>query len=174
MDQFASMMGKENKALKIDTRSLGFEYSNIDLANFRFVLCDTKISHSLASSQYNTRREECQKGVKILQKYNQKLTLLREVSLEFLEAHKSQFEPTIYNRCEFVVSENLRVLQATKALKQGNLHELGKLIYQSHEGLSSKYEVGCEKLDFFIISSRIHASVNEPFIFWRGCINLFF
>lgn len=150
MDQFASMMGKENQAIKIDTRSLGFEYANIDLDHYRFVLCDTKVSHSLASSEYNTRRKECETGVEILRKYNDKITALRDVSVDLLEAHKNEFDTVVYKRCEFVVNENNRVSAAAEALEKGDMVKLGELIYQSHQGLSENYEVSCKELDFFV------------------------
>ena len=150
MDQFASMMGKENQAIKLDCRTLDYEYADIDLSDYRFVLCDTKVSHSLASSEYNQRRIECETGVEVLQKYNKNITALRDVTIKLLQSYKAEFDKIVYKRCEFIVNENDRVSKAAEALTQGNLEYLGELMYQSHEGLSKKYAVSCKELDFFV------------------------
>ncbi len=154
MDQFASMNGKENNALKLDCRSLDFEYANINLTDYVIVLCDTKVKHELASSEYNTRRKECEAGVKILQKYNESITALRDVSIEFLQKHKKEFDPVVYKRCEYVVKENKRVEKAFAALKQNDMKSFGELMYQSHEGLRDDYEVSCKELDILFTLAR--------------------
>jgi len=147
MDQFASMNGKESNALKLDCRSLDFEYANIDMSDYGIVLCDTKVKHELASSEYNTRRIECETGVKILQKYDKNITALRDVGIELLEAHEDEFDPTVYKRCAYVVNENNRVEKAFAALQKGDIDKFGGLMYQSHEGLRDDYEVSCKELD---------------------------
>jgi len=147
MDQFTSMNGKEHQALKLDCRSLDFEYANINLKNYSIVLCDTKVKHSLASSAYNTRREECETGVQILQKHDKNIQALRDVSISFIEKYKEEFDPIVYKRCKFVIEENNRVTKAFKALQNNELEDLGKLMYQSHLGLQHEYEVSCKELD---------------------------
>lgn len=154
MDQFASMNGKENNALKLDCRSLDFEYANIDLTDYVIVLCDTKVKHELASSEYNTRRKECETGVKILQKYNENITALRDVGIEFLQEHKAEFDPIVYKRCAYVVKENNRVEKAFDALHNNDIEELGQLMYKSHEGLRDEYEVSCSELDVMYTIAR--------------------
>jgi len=147
MDQFASMNGKKNQALKLDCRSLDFEYANINLEGYSIVLCDTKVKHSLASSAYNERRKECETGVKILQNYDENIKALRDVTLSLLEKHKKDFDKTVYNRCKYVIEENNRVIKAFEALQNNDLKTLGKLMYQSHLGLQHEYEVSCRELD---------------------------
>lgn len=147
MDQFASMHGKKNNALKLDCRSLDFEYANINLSDYGIVLCDTKVKHELASSAYNTRREECETGVKILQKYNKNITALRDVTIQLLQEHKEDFHPIVYKRCEYVINENTRVENAFDALQKNDILTFGKLMYQSHEGLRDSFEVSCRELD---------------------------
>jgi len=147
MDQFASMNGKKNQALKLDCRSLDFEYANINLEGYSIVLCDTKVKHSLASSAYNERRKECETGVKILKNYDKNIKALRDVTLSLLEKHKKDFDKTVYNRCKYVIEENNRVIKAFEALQNNDLKTLGKLMYQSHLGLQHEYEVSCKELD---------------------------
>jgi galactokinase len=154
MDQFASMNGKKDHALKLDCRTLDFEYANINLQDYSIILCDTKVKHELASSEYNTRRKECEIGVEILQEYDDKIIALRDVSLKLLEKHLSEFELNVYKRCEFIVKENSRVEKAFAALQNNSIETLGALMYQSHEGLRDDYEVSCKELDILVTYAK--------------------
>jgi len=147
MDQFASMNGKEHQALKLDCRSLDFEYANINLKDYNILLCDTKVKHSLASSAYNKRRKECETGVKILQNYDKNIKALRDISIPFIEKYKDDFDAIVYKRCKFVIEENNRVFKVFEALQNNDIERLGTLMYQSHLGLQHDYEVSCNELD---------------------------
>ena len=147
MDQFASMTGKKDYAIKLDCRSLDYEYANINLKDYGILLCNTNVKHELASSEYNTRRKECETGVQILQKYDNSIIALRDVSLSLLQEHREEFDPIVYKRCVFVVKENLRVEEAFSALAKDDIKALGALMYQSHEGLRDDYDVSCKELD---------------------------
>ena len=154
MDQFASMLGKADCVMFLDCRSLEYKYLPLDLGDYEILIYNTNVSHSLSDSGYNTRRQECETGVSVLQKHFPQVELLRDVTLEMLETVKAELPETIYRRCHYVISENARVLSATKALQAGNLDELGKLMYQSHAGLSKKYEVSCVELDFLVEQTK--------------------
>ncbi len=147
MDQFASMNGKKNNALKLDCRTLSFDFATINLENYGLILCDTKVKHQLASSEYNTRRKECETGVQLLQQYNSSITALRDVNLELLEKHKNEFDSIVYKRCKFFVQENKRVEKAFTALQRNDMEALGALLFQSHQGLRDDYQVSCKELD---------------------------
>jgi galactokinase len=150
MDQFASMMGKADRVMLLDCRSLEYKYLPLELGGYEFLILNTNVSHSLSDSGYNARRQECEAGVLVLQKYFPKVELLRDVTLEMLETVKGKISETVYQRCHYVISENNRVLAASEALEAGNLKKLGKLMYLSHAGLSKKYEVSCAELDFLV------------------------
>jgi galactokinase len=154
MDQFASMFGKKNKAIKLDCRSLDFDYVNIDLTDNTLILCDTKVKHKLASSEYNFRRRECEEGVNVLQKHHKNITALRDVSLQMMEQYKSEFDPVVYKRCTYVVKENKRVEEAFRALQKNDMQQLGQLMYESHEGLRDEFEVSCRELDLLFDEAR--------------------
>ena len=147
MDQFAIVHGKTNTALKLDCRNLEFEYVNINLEEYDIILCDTKVKHSLASSEYNNRRKECEQGVEILKKYNPSINALRDVDLGFLQLHEKEFTKTIYKRCKYVIEENLRVNKAFDALVDGDVLQLGQLMFKSHQGLKNDFDVSCKELD---------------------------
>lgn len=154
MDQFASMFGQKSHAIKLDCRTLEYSYANIDLTDYSIVLCDTKVKHELASSEYNLRRKECERGVKILQKHHKNITALRDVSLQMLEQYKSEFDPVVYKRCTYVVKENKRVEEAFRALQKNNMQQFGELMYKSHEGLRNEYEVSCKELNLLYEIAR--------------------
>jgi len=148
MDQYINIFGVRDKALRIDCRSLEYKYYPFAHHDVSIVLFDTRVSHSLASSEYNKRREECSEGVVIIKKYSSEVDSLRDVSVDLLERTKPLMNPTIYRRCKFVVEENNRVLKACMALEKGDLKTFGALMNQSHEGLKCDYEVSCKELDF--------------------------
>ncbi|MEY1639075.1 galactokinase [Tenuifilum osseticum] len=147
MDQFASLHGKQNHVLQLDCRSLEFEPFELNMDNHSIILVNTGVKHSLASSEYNKRRQECQAGVDILKKYNNSIQSLRDVTINDLNNHKREFSSKVWERCLYVVEENQRVVNAGRALTQKDFESFGKLMYQSHYGLRDMYEVSCPELD---------------------------
>lgn len=150
MDQFASMMGKENHAIQLDCRSMEYEYLPLGLGEYVLLLCDTQVKHSLASSEYNTRRKECMKGVAIISKKYPHVKSLRGVTMAMLLSCEDQLPELIVNRCRFVVEENMRVIEAGNDLKRGDLAAFGKKMFATHAGLSNLYAVSCDELDFLV------------------------
>ncbi len=159
MDQFASMMGKKEHVLRLDCESVAYEYFPFPMDEYQIVLCDTGVKHSLANSEYNTRRKECETGVAILAEKHSGVQSLRDVNLEMLESHIDQFDPVVYKRCKYVVEENNRVLAGCKDLAAGDLNSFGKRMYASHQGLSEEYEVSCPELDFLVAQT-----MDKPFV----------
>ncbi|MFK7908592.1 MAG: galactokinase [Chitinophagales bacterium] len=150
MDQFASVMGKKDQVMLLDCRSLEFQYFPLELDNYQLLLLNTNVSHSLASSEYNTRRAECEEGVELLKKQYPFMTNLRDITLEQVTGNIDKIPEHIFRRCHHVVSENQRVLDATKALLNKDYKDLGKLMYQSHFSLQNDYKVSCTELDFLV------------------------
>lgn len=159
MDQFASMMGRKDKVMLLDCRSLEYQYFPLELGEHQLLLLNTNVSHSLADSAYNERRAQCQEGLQILKKQSSDVKSLRDVTKEMLEEVKSSMNPIVYNRCKHVVGENQRVLAATAAMRYGQLEELGKLIYASHHSLQHDYEVSCKELDFLVEETKDKAFI---------------
>lgn len=154
MDQFSSMMGLKGNAFVLDCRSLEYRYTPIDLTKCSIVLCDSMVKHSLASSEYNTRRAECEEGVSIIRKYYPHVTSLRDASLMMIDNHRTAFPTKVSNRCTYVIEEIRRVLDASKDLDNRDLFSFGKKMYETHHGLSELYEVSCEELDFLVAESK--------------------
>ncbi len=155
MDMFASMMGRANHVIKLDCRSLEYAYAPINMEGVRIVLCDSRVKHSLAESEYNTRRAECEAGVQLVRAAEgDHIHNLRDVTMPMLDKYVKEQNPLLYRRCAYVIQENNRLLEAVKHLESGNLEAFGQLMYGSHEGLSRMYEVSCAELDILVDIAR--------------------
>jgi galactokinase len=154
MDMFASMMGKENAVIRLDCNSLKYEYFPFNAPDYRLVLCNTMVKHSLVDSEYNTRRAECEEGVALFQKYDPSVKMLRDVKISVLRKHKTELRPVVFKRCKYVIEEITRVEKACKALKKNDLATFGKLMFQTHDGLQNEYAVSCKELDFLAEKAR--------------------
>ncbi|GAB2710927.1 galactokinase [Hymenobacter frigidus] len=154
MDQFASLFGRAGQVVRLDCRSLDYAYFPFDTQACRIVLCNSGVKHSLASTAYNTRRQECEQGVAMLQRHNPAIQSLRDATLADLEAHRAELSPTVYRRCAYVVQENARVETACRYLETGDLTAFGQEMYASHAGLRDDYEVSCAELDALVAAAR--------------------
>ncbi|AFN73711.1 galactokinase [Melioribacter roseus P3M-2] len=150
MDQYINIFGKKGNVLRIDCRSLDYEYFPFEFDGVSVVLFNTNVSHSLASSEYNQRRKECSAGVDIIKQKYPHIESLRDVTLDMLEENKDQLDGVIYKRCKYVIEENERLLSACEALNKNDLREFGQFMYGSHQGLSKEYEVSCPELDYLV------------------------
>ena len=147
MDMFINIFGRPKSVLKLDCRSLAYQYFPFERDDLRIVLCDTQVKRELASSEYNVRRGQCEAGVRLLTKYDPALRSLRDVSLELLAAHGAEFDPVIFRRCDYVVRENRRVEEACADLEAGDFAAFGRRMNGSHAGLRDDYGVSCRELD---------------------------
>src|SRR5690606_32818656 len=84
MDQFASVFGKDNHLIKLDCADYSYEYIPFSATDIHIVLFDTQVKHSLASSAYNERREQCEKGVALVRRHHPQVNSLRDVTEEQL------------------------------------------------------------------------------------------
>jgi len=154
MDQFAVMYGKKDQVILLDCRSLDYDYFPFNMDNHLLILVNTGVKHSLASSEYNVRRNECNQGVKILQKYYSEIESLRDVSLAMLNEHQDKLPEKISRRCYYVIEENQRLKEACNKLSESDFNGFGKLMFETHEGLRDKYEVSCSELDHLVEISK--------------------
>jgi len=154
MDQYASMFGKEDHVFRLDCRAHTHQYFPFEMDQYVIALCDTQVKHELASSEYNVRRQQCEKGVAIIQQFDRSIVALRDVTIELMEKHKQYFDPDVYKRCLYVVKENDRVIKACMRLSEHDFIRFGELMYQSHEGLKNEYEVSCDELDLLVDITR--------------------
>jgi galactokinase len=158
MDMFASLHGKNNQVMLLDCANLHHTYYPLDLKDYQIVLFDTQIKHALASSEYNTRRLECEQGVEVLQQKYPSIKTLRDTSKQQVEQclapknndAKNAISDKVYQRCKYVVDEIERVQLAVKDLLAGDIKAFGQKMFETHEGLSKLYEVSCPELDILV------------------------
>ncbi len=144
MDQTASMLAKSDAAVLIDCKTLETELVPLGLSNRGLVVAviDTRVSHRHSDGGYRSRREACEKGAEIMG-----VESLRELSVDDLETAKQKLDDVVYRRCRHVVTENQRVLEAVKALRQGEMSQLGELLLQSHASMRDDFEISIDELD---------------------------
>ena len=128
MDQTISLLGEADHALFLDCRSLEYERIPLNLADFRIVVCNTKVKRDLASSEYNERRAECERGVEYLKQWFPGISVLRDVFLSDFKKSEAALPLLTQRRCRYVIEENERVLGAVEVLKASDLQAFGKLI----------------------------------------------
>jgi len=159
MDQFASVFGKKDHVIKLDCQSLDYEYVPLELKGYKILLLNTNVKHSLGSSEYNTRRAQCEQGVAWVKEHHPEVNSLRDVSMDMLHKYVEPKDALIYQRCKYVVEEKERLLTGCEDLKKGDLQSLGKKMFQTHDGLSKEYEVSCKELDFLVDAVRNNLDV---------------
>lgn len=143
MDQFASVFGKKDNLMRLDCRSLEFEYFPFKIDGYRLVLVDSVVKHELVDSPYNKRRQSCENVARRLG-----IETLRDADMDMLNSIKADISAEDYMRAKFVIEEKERVLEVCDALNRGDVETVGKLMYETHRGLSKDYEVSCEELDY--------------------------
>jgi len=159
MDQFASIFGKKDHVIKLDCQSLDYEYVPLKLEGYKILLLNTNVKHSLGSTEYNTRRAQCEQGVAWVKENHPEVNTLRDVNMEMLHKYVEPKDRLIYRRCKYVVEEKERLLTGCEDLKRGDLKSLGKKMFQTHDGLSKEYEVSCKELDFLVDAVRNNPDV---------------
>jgi galactokinase len=148
MDQFISLFGKKGHLVRLDCKTMEYEYFPFDPQGYRLVLLDTQVKHELASSAYNKRRESCEQVVAAIRKNHPEVEFLRDANMDMLNEVKNDISEEDYKRAKYVIEETQRVLDVSEALQKGDYETVGKKMYETHEGMSKLYEVSCEELDF--------------------------
>ena len=143
MDQFASLHGREGCLMRLDCRSMEFQYFPFRPEGYRLVLVNSKVKHALVDSPYNRRRQSCERVAATLG-----METLRDATFEQLEGVRSQISEEDYMRARYVIGEKHRVLDVCEALERGDYETVGARMYETHWGMSKDYEVSCEELDF--------------------------
>ncbi len=154
MDQFAVTMGKRKKLLLLNCETLDYKLIDAEFAPYKILLLNTNVSHNLATSEYNTRREECEQALAVIQKDHPQYAFLADVPESIIEDYKQKLSGKVYQRALFVSRENARTLKAAELIQKGDIKGFGSLMYQTHEGLSKNYEVSCSELDFLVDLSK--------------------
>lgn len=158
MDQFASLFGKEGHLMRLDTKTMEYEYFPFDPEphGYRLVLLDTVVKHELASSAYNKRRESCERAASEIAKNHPEVEFLRDASMDMLDEVKDKISKEDYMRAKYVIEETQRVRDVSDALEKDDYETVGQKMYETHHGMSKLYEVSCDELDFLNDVAKEH------------------
>jgi len=144
MDQMASALSKKGHALYIDCRDLSTEDVPLDLADYCIAIVNSGVGRELIGSGYNNRRAECEDAAKLL-----KVKSLRELDADDFPRIEKLPSP-LNRRARHILSENHRVTNAVKHLRDGDLEGFGQLMNLSHQSLRDDYEVSTPELDWLV------------------------
>lgn len=159
MDMYTSLNGKKDQVLLLDCKTITHEYFPLQMEGYRIVLLNSKVHHSLAGGEYNVRRQRCEEGLAIL-KNNLPVNSFRDIDdPATLDLFKKMMKPEVYDCCKFVVEEILRTKKAALLLQQNELAGFGRLMFETHAGLSKLYTVSCAELDFLVEQARASKNV---------------
>jgi len=163
MDQFAIAMGKENKAVLLNTSSLHYEYVPLNISPYKIVVMNSNRPRKLTDSKYNERKAECDAALAFL-KQKQHINFLCDLNIKDYASLETDIKKNcgeiIAKRVKHCITESTRVTKAVEALKQNNLTLLGTLLCESHISLKEDYEVTGKELD-----SLYFAAIKQ-----EGCI----
>ena len=159
MDQFSSVMGVEDKVIKIDCRTLEYTYHDANFSDYSLILFDSNVKHSLMTSAYNERRQQCEEGIAIVKANFPEIKSFRDCTEQTIIDLKDKMSHDVFRRSLFVVKEINRVIQACEALDNGKIELLGELMFATHDGLSKDYEVSCEELDLLVDLAKEETAV---------------
>ena len=148
MDQFASVHGKAGSLMRLDCRSGEFSYFPWNPKGYKLVLINSCVKHELVGSPYNDRRKSCENVAAVINKHFPEVKSLRDASYEQLDAVRAEVSEEDAKRAHYVIGERERVLGVCEALEAGDYETVGKLMYETHHGLSEEYEVSCKELDY--------------------------
>jgi len=145
MDQFVSVMGRENHLLLLDCRSRRTELVPLDDPSVAVLIVNTNVKHKLTGSEYPARRKQCELAAKILG-----VPSLRSANPKALEDAKDRMDEVVYRRARHVVGEIERTVYAAEGIRASNWPTVGQLMYASHYSLRDDYEVSCDELDIVV------------------------
>jgi galactokinase len=156
LDQYTSMMGRQGSVILLDCRHLTHEIVPLN-TNLQVVICNTMAKRKLTGTEYDERRAQCAKGVRILQQFYPEITALRDVTPAMLAARQLALPEIVAKRCRFIVEENQRVMDLAKALPEGDTESLNKLFAVSYKGARDLYEIGAPAME-----AMMHAMSTAP------------
>ena len=159
MDEAAIALGLKDKCLLLDCAKYEYEYIDLALGEYTFVVLKTNKPRALVESKYNERVEECEKALQLIKpEFN--VNNLCELNIDDLPRVEQLInDDIIYRRVRHVVTENDRVYQFVRALRHNNIELLGELLDASHASLKFDYEVTGIHLDTIVEAAKAAGAV---------------
>jgi galactokinase len=156
MDQSASLLGQADSAVFLDCRSLDSEVVPLGLAaaGLTLVVMDTGVSHSHATGGYGERRASCEAGAAALG-----VSSLRDLSVDDLPRARAELDDVTFRRLRHVITENQRVLDVVRTLREDGATAIGDLLDASHVSMRDDFEISVPELDLAVETAREHGAL---------------
>ncbi|MBT8256831.1 MAG: galactokinase [Bacteroidia bacterium] len=154
MDQFTGLFGKKEHLIILDCQSLDYKFIKWPFNGYSLILVDSMVRRDLKNSSFNQRKQNCSEVAGHFGKNS-----LRDLDMIQLDKRKNEIKEEKYRQARFVLNENQRVHDASKAIINAEMDTLGQLMIDSHHGLKNEYEVSCDQLDFLVESLIKHKGV---------------
>ena len=150
MDQFAVAGCVANRAMLLDCRSLEYELEPLP-DEVRVVICNSMVKHAVATGEYGDRSAEVEAGQAVLRRGRPGVELLRDATLDDLDACRELMSAASFKRCRHIITENARVLEAREALLQGDMARFGALMVEAHASFRDDFAASCEEVDLLVV-----------------------
>ena len=156
MDQAASLLGEADSAVFIDCRSLDAEVVPLgfDADGLRLVVIDTRVSHAHATGGYAARRASCEAGARLLG-----VDALRDVSVADLDRAARLLDDETFRRVRHIVTEDQRVLDTVRALREHGPTAIGPLLDASHASMRDDFEISTPELDLAVATAQANGAI---------------
>ncbi len=145
MDQFISVMGRQNNLLLLDCRSRETQLVPMNDPAVSLLITNTNVKHELANGEYAQRRAQCEAAANALG-----VPSLRDATPELLEKSKGKMNDIVFRRARHVIGEIERTIQTAEEVRVSNWPAVGQFMYASHASLRDDYEVSCKELDALV------------------------
>lgn len=156
MDQSASLLGEQDAVVFLDCRTL--DTAVVDLAleanGLEVLVIDTRVEHAHATGGYAARRASCEKGAQVLG-----VEALRDLSVDDLPRAQELLDDETFRRVRHVVTEDQRVLDTVRTLREGGPRAIGSLLVASHESMRDDFEISVPELDLAVATAVEHGAV---------------
>ncbi|MBF4590805.1 galactokinase [Curtobacterium sp. VKM Ac-1395] len=156
MDQSASLLGEQDAVVFLDCRTL--DTAVVDMAlqaeGLEVLVVDTRVEHAHATGGYAARRASCEKGAQVLG-----VEALRDVAVDDLPRAQELLDDETFRRVRHIVTEDQRVLDTVRTLREQGARAIGDLLVASHESMRDDFEISVPELDLAVATAMANGAV---------------
>ena len=154
LDQSCEMYCKKNHLLYLDTKDGSYELipQSKDMPPYEICVLFSGVQRTLVGSAFNMRVDELKSAAYALMAFSDmpygkyKDARLRNVPLQVFEEYKNKLPINWMKRATHYYTEMDRVERMKIAWKDGNLEEVGKIMFESGDSSIYNYETGSDEL----------------------------
>ena len=156
MDQSASLLGREDSAVFLDCRTLESEVVDLGFAaaGLELLIIDTGVAHDHATGGYAERRASCEVGAAALG-----VASLRDVGVDDLPRARELLDNETFRRVRHVITENQRVLDTVRLLRESGPAAIGDLLDASHVSMRDDFEISVPELDLAVETAQANGAL---------------